>query len=169
MSEFNPELFEKELARFKPAKPPEDFVRRLVETAAVGGLKSNPESAFPSPVSWWTWLRWAAPACAALVTLVGLIAHKPPPHPSLLPLGAGAGGSRPINSNRPLIQADNIEIDRQLISTFDAVGQLPDGEPVRLRCRQWVDGVILRDSARGVVIERQAPRFEIVPVRFETY
>jgi len=56
-----------------------------------------------------------------------------------------------------------------LVATFDAVGQLPDGEPIRLRCRQWRDEVILRDSARGVVIERQSPRLEVVPVKFETY
>ena len=67
------------------------------------------------------------------------------------------------------LRADNVEIDRQLVTSFDTVTQLPNGEPVRLQCREWLDAVVLRDSARGVVIERQVPRFEVVPVRFETY
>jgi hypothetical protein len=49
------------------------------------------------------------------------------------------------------------------------VAHLPNGEPVRFLCREWRDEVILRDPARGIVIERQTPRLEVVPVRFETY
>jgi hypothetical protein len=72
-------------------------------------------------------------------------------------------------SAQPLIKADNLEIDRQLIADFDAVGQLPNGDPVRFRCQQWLDKVWLRDSVAGLVIERTVPRLEIIPVHMETY
>ena len=79
-------------------------------------------------------------------------------------------GPEPIASaDRPLLKADKVEIDRQLVADFDAIARLPSGEPVRFRCQQWMDKVWLRDSAAGLVIERTTPRLEIVPVRFETY
>ena len=68
----------------------------------------------------------------------------------------------------PLLKADKVEIDRQLVADFDAVGKLPSGEPVRFRCQQWMEKVWLRDTAKGVVIEQTTPRLEIVPIRFET-
>jgi len=68
-----------------------------------------------------------------------------------------------------VIKADRVEVDQELLATFDAVTQLPGGEPIRFRCREWKDQVTLHDSARGVVIERREPRLEIIPVRFETY
>lgn len=160
MSEWDPELFEKELAKLKPAKPPEGFMRRMAEEATIAPSQSSSRPA--SPISWWTWLRWAVPATAALAILIAWLGRQP----------GQAVPDRAASAPRlaqPPIKADNIEIDQRLVATFDAIGQLPDGEPVHLRCREWVDGVTLRDSARGVVIERQAPRFEIVPVRFETY
>jgi hypothetical protein len=66
-------------------------------------------------------------------------------------------------------RTDEIEIDRQLVALFDAVAQLPSGQSVRFRCREWADEVVVRDPARGLVIERRAPRLEVVPVSFETY
>ena len=56
-----------------------------------------------------------------------------------------------------------------MVALFDAVAQLPNGQPVRFRCREWADEVVLRDPARGIVIERRTPRLEVVPIRFETY
>ena len=73
------------------------------------------------------------------------------------------------SSARPLLKADKVEIDRQLVAGFDAIARLPSGEPIRFRCQQWMDKVRLRDSGAGLVIERTTPRLEIVPVRFETY
>jgi hypothetical protein len=67
------------------------------------------------------------------------------------------------------LKADDVQIDEQLVSTFDAVAPLPSGEPVRFRCRQWLDEVVLRDSKRGVEVTRRVPRVEVVPVSFETY
>jgi len=68
-----------------------------------------------------------------------------------------------------MIKADDVEIDQRLVSSFDAVAQLPSGLPVRFRCREWADEVVLRDTARGIVIEQRAPRLEVVPVSFEMY
>jgi hypothetical protein len=70
---------------------------------------------------------------------------------------------------QPTIKADAVEIDQQLVAAFDAVARLPDGQPIRFRCREWSDEVVLRDSARGIVIEQRMPRLEVVPVSFETY
>lgn len=67
------------------------------------------------------------------------------------------------------LKADSVQIDRQLVASFDAVARLPGGEPIRFRCREWVDEVVLQDKARGLVVEQRAPRLEVIPVRFETY
>jgi hypothetical protein len=67
------------------------------------------------------------------------------------------------------LKADEVEIDQQLIVAFDAVARLPGGQPIRFRCREWADEVVLTDSAHGVVIEQRTPRLEVVPVSFETY
>ena len=56
-----------------------------------------------------------------------------------------------------------------MVASFDAVARLPGGEPVRFRCREWADDVVVRDPARGIVIERRTPRLEVVPVSIETY
>jgi hypothetical protein len=62
-----------------------------------------------------------------------------------------------------------VQIDQALVWSFDAVARLPSGEPIRFRCREWMDQVVLSDRDRGVVFEQRAPRVEVVPVRFETY
>jgi hypothetical protein len=80
-------------------------------------------------------------------------------------------GSAPPRTARvePTLKADEVVIDRKLLASFDTVANLPDGEPVRFRCREWVDAVTLRDSGRGVEVEQRTPRLEVVPVSFETY
>jgi hypothetical protein len=69
----------------------------------------------------------------------------------------------------PALKADNVELDQQLVASFDAVARLPSGQPVRFRCREWADAVVMRDSASGIVVEQRTPRLEVVPVSFETY
>ena len=101
-------------------------------------------------------LRWLAPAAAVLV--VGAIVWR-----ANLPAG------RPPQTASAPVRADDVQIDQQLVSTFDTVATLPSGEPVRFRCREWMDEVVLRDSRRGVEVARRVPRVEVVPVRFETY
>ena len=79
-----------------------------------------------------------------------------------------AARTRPVAA-RPALAADNVEIDRTLVAAYDAVARLPGGEPVRFRLNEWADDVILRDSARSVVVEQRTPRVEVVPVGFDVY
>jgi hypothetical protein len=74
--------------------------------------------------------------------------------------------TKPVSSP---IKADQLELNRQLVANYDAVGSLPSGEPIRFHCAQWIDKVSLRDSSAGLVIERTTPRLEITPIGFETY
>lgn len=172
------ERFEAELRNAAPARPPAHFLRRLTsevpalvaERRAQAALAAQPARA-EVPVApetirasesavWPTWLplvlRWLAPAAAVLV--VGFIVWR-----ANLPAGHQAQVA-----NTP-VRADNVQIDQQIVSTFDTVATLPSGEPVRFRCREWMDEVVLRDSRRGVEVARRVPRVEVVPVRFETY
>jgi hypothetical protein len=173
--------FEAELRRVRPALPPADFLQRLKsETAAIVAerrAEASPSAPAPQPQqnvvrelddasepgAWSARvalvLRWLAPAAAALAVAAVIWRSSLPavrsPH------------SQP--SAITPVRADDVQIDQQLVSTFDAVAPLPSGEPVRFRCRQWMDEVVLRDSRRGVEVTRRVPRVEVVPVRFETY
>ncbi len=163
MSAFDPERFEKELRRLRPAKPPEDLVHRLAERVAVAEPSQSSPVTFRSFSSWWARLGWAAAAATALVIITAWVAYKA----HRMPLHDQVQVARkPVEAP---MKADQVEINQRLVAAFDAVAQMPDGAPVRLRCREWVDAVVLRDSARGVVVERETPRLEVVPVRFETY
>jgi len=163
MKAFDPERLEQELSKLRPAKTPQDLVRRMSLAAPFAQRHGISRVRFGRFSSWWGGLRWATAATAALAILLSLVYHAPHRtpghnHERLTP--------KPTEAS---LKADNVEINQQLVGSFDAVAQLPDGEPVRLRCREWLDAVVVRDSARGVVIERQAPRLEVVPVRFEIY
>ncbi len=159
-----PELIEAELHRLKPARPPEALLARLAAARPAPRPqregRSQPRVAFDS----WRWLlRWVAPATAAVAIAVTLLVWRWPGadrKPAVLP-GEGL--------TKSALRANAVEFDRELVASFDAVARLPSGEPVRFRCREWTDGVVLRDAARGVVIERRTPRLEVVPVSFETY
>jgi hypothetical protein len=175
------ERFEADLRRVRPALPPSDFLQRLKsETAAVvverraeakpAAPAQQPEKttvrmavSASEPGTWASWmsliLRWLVPAAAVLV--IGAViwrANLPAEHNQRSQQTAGTP-----------VKADDVQIDQQLVSTFDAVAPLPSGEPVRFRCREWMDEVVLRDSRRGVEVTRRVPRVEVVPVRFETY
>jgi negative regulator of sigma E activity len=160
------ERFEAELRGVRPARPPADFLQRLkseapalvterrAELAQADRSAASAKVRSSKPGAWSSWLRpllrWTVPATALLA--VGAIVWQ-----ANLP----AAGSP--------MKADDVRIDQQLVSTFDTVVALPSGEPVRFRCRQWLDEVVLRDSKRGVEVARRVPRVEVVPVRFETY
>ena len=166
------ERFEAHLRSVGPARPPAGFLERLKsETAAlvverraqtaIAGSPAQPErTTAPELFAWSSWLslvlRWLVPATAVLV--VGGIIWK-----ANLPAGRG-----PETAGTP-VRADDVRIDQQLVSTFDTVELLPSGEPVRFRCREWMDEVVLRDSRRGVEVARRVPRVDVTPVPFETY
>ena len=166
MTEFDPSDFEKELKRLKPAAPSPEALGRLSMIPVEKSLCANP---VPPVEGFWSRLfrsYWLVPAAAALVIGAVLLSLQLSSRParSIQKLGTKTAAS----ANHP-IRADQIEIDQQLVTAFDAIARLPDGVPVRFHCREWKDEIVVRDSSRGVVIEREAPRLEVIPVRFETY
>ena len=162
MNEHEHELFEAELLQIRPAKLPDDLAERL--TAAQPSLSRRSEhlARASQQAQRWPLLRWLAPAAASTVGLVAFAIWLNFPEHRTSTSASTAMAS-------PTLRADDVEIDRQLIGTFETVATLPSGEPVRVRCREWMDEVVLRDTAHGVAIERRTPRFEIVPVSFETF
>jgi hypothetical protein len=164
VTDFDAEQFEAELRTLKGARPPQATLDRILTELGTQSKRKRAPAAEPAQVCLWrSVLRWVVPAaCAALIALWYAAGHQHSAKPKT--------GIQPIASTgRPLLRADKVEIDRQLVADFDAVARLPGGEPVRFRCQQWMDKVRLRDTAAGLVIERTTPRLEIVPVRFETY
>ncbi len=114
-----------------------------------------------SAVDWGLVLRWLLPGAAAAAALALVLR---------LGLPAGRLGTEVVKTaETTALKADDVQIDRQLVSSFETVARLPDGEPVRFRCRQWIDEVKLRDKDRGLVIEQRVPRVEVVPVSYEVY
>jgi hypothetical protein len=157
------ELFEAQLRRLKPSRPPEQFLTRMVDAQTV---LPAPRKALSQPNRWadaWWWrLRWLAPVATTAVVVVLLLGRQsrvvdPPQSKSAI---------APV---QPALGADNVEIDRQLVAAYDAVAKMPTGESVRFRCQEWMDQVVLRDSVRGIVIEQRTPHFEAVPVNYDTY
>ncbi len=150
------DLFEAELRRLAPAPPPAELMAKLA--AAI----PQPSTLNPQP-SWQLLLRWLVPAAAAAAVVGVLLVWQSSGPETRLP-------RKPLAAlTHPPLRADNIEIDRQLVAAFDAVARLPGGQPVRFRCREWADEVVLRDPTRRLVIESRTPRLAIVPVSFETY
>jgi hypothetical protein len=172
------ERLEAELQSVRLAGPPSDFMQRLKSEvpalvaerraqiapgapSARAEISVAPETVRASEAGVWpSWLplvlRWLAPAVAVVV--LGAIVWR-----------ANLPASRPPQTASAPVRADDVQIDQQLVSSFDTVATLPSGEPVRFRCREWMDEVVLRDSRRGVEVARRVPRVEVVPVRFETY
>jgi hypothetical protein len=81
----------------------------------------------------------------------------------------GVSNSQPKDASEPGLKADHVEIAQELLSSFDTLARLPGGEPVRFRCREWLDQVTLSDKTQGVVLQERTPRVEVVAVGFETY
>jgi hypothetical protein len=186
------EVLEAELRKLKPAQPPEKLVQQLVvavskrRPARSGGISKaarvlnllyrrfstcfHPDSVgrpadynlaiqqIKNP----RYTRWFG-AGAVAVTIAMALWLRPVAETKM------AAPWTSVAQARPGLKADNVEIDRKLLTSFDAVARLPGGEPVRFRCREWVDQVVLRDSRRGVVVEQRTPHLEVVPVGFETY
>ncbi|HWI57455.1 MAG TPA: hypothetical protein VNZ22_09525 [Bacillota bacterium] len=156
---------EADLQRLKPAQPSEAFLARLAGSLPPAPTEPAPAAALGwHAAEWWRWLRWLAPAAATVViAVIGFLLWNAPrpkhasPAPSL------------AQSVPPPLTADAVEIDQSQVASFDALGHLPDGAPVRFHCREWTDKVVVRDSARGILIEQRTPRLEIVKVSFDTY
>jgi hypothetical protein len=111
-------------------------------------------------VDFFVGLRWVMAATPVVVAAILFFRMASRP-------GGDPRKSSPTGS--PTSKPNAVQVDHALVSSFDAVAELPDGEPVRFRCRKWMDDVVMRDPSSGVVIEHSSPRLEVVPVRFETY
>ena len=162
MIESEQDRLERELRELAPAKLPDEFSERLSNAWNPGNPVPAPRQRARASVDRLSWLRWLAPAAAAVAAALALVAHsrhemrgnRTPSTPSVEPAA---------------LNASDVEIDRRLVASFNAVATLPGGEPVQVQCREWMDQVVLRDAARGVAIQQRTPRFEIIPVRFETF
>jgi len=163
--------FEAELRRTRPASPPEDFWSRLL--AAARPTKASPLALKPAPVALGLQrvLRFLIPATG--LALASILAWR-----GTLQPGKSAGIPKatspppvavPSFTSTPPLNRDEVQIDQNLISSFDTLAKLPSGEPVRLQCREWMDKVTLSDKTRGLVLEERTPRVEIVLLGSETY
>ena len=161
MNDFDPDSFEAELRTLQPAQPDRESLRRIragLPGAVCIGRMERPAT---FPLSTARLMRWLLPASLAVAACAALLAghwggFQKPRQPA------------PIAATAPL-KADHVEIDRQWLTDFDAIGTLPSGQPVRFRCEQWMEKVRIRDSSTGLVLERTAPRLEIVPVKLDVY
>jgi hypothetical protein len=112
-------------------------------------------------------LRFLIPATAAAALMVVAwrlsVQQKKPSVASVSKTSASS------ISTPSALRADEVQIDQDLVSSFDALARLPGGEPVRFQCRQWIDRVTLSDKEHGLVLEERTPRVEVVAVGYETY
>jgi len=131
----------------------------------------TPQSRNPAGLpGWFELLRWLAPAAVAVIIFT--VWRSDRAHT------AAAGkmvDGKPVaittttaTTNAPL-RANGVQVDQKLVSSYDAVAQLPSGEPVRFRVQKWEDQVVLKDKNRGLLVQESVPRWEVVPVRYETY
>ncbi len=156
----DPELesLETELRSLSPAQPPPELVERLMAARPTPSEAPNARPARPR-MTWADVLNWFVPATAVGALVIGgfvLLTLRAPQTPGSLTTAASA-------------PHESVEIDRQLLVSYDAIAELATGEPVRFHCREWDEKVVVRDPARGIAIERRIPRLEVTPVSFETY
>ena len=161
MNEHEQERYEAELRRTPPARLPDQFMARLraAKPCAEPTRREHRQPVAIMPDGWRLW-RWLTPALAVAVAglLVVRANFKAGNSVEKAPLAATFG-----------LKADDVQVDQQLVSSFDVVAKLPGGEPVRFHCRKWNDQLVVTDPNDGVEVEQNSPRVEVVPVRFETY
>ena len=164
MNELETAQFEKELRRLKPVRPPELFADRLQATVAKAIQTPTAPQRRRSPQgnAWAALLRWLVPT--ATVAAAVMLAVRQIPE-----LDGPSGGRAGLGSSAFALRADDVQLNQNLVASYDVVGVMPGGEPVRFRCHEWSDAMTLRDSSRGLEVEQRTPRWEVTPVRFETY
>lgn len=166
MTELEQEELVAELRQIKPAKLPEDLMVRL-RTIELDNPAPAPRTIAPSPLapSFLQLLRWLIPVTAAvLITAVIWRGKEGPTEAASRTNSQVAASMAPEN-----FEADIVEIGKDLVSSFDAVATLPGGEPVRFRCQQWINKVVVDDEKKGLLVESRMPRVVVIPVGLETY
>ena len=155
------EQFESELRRVAPAPVPADLMDRLRSSKTFSLTASRPEPRRGHRmIDIFMGLRWLVAATSVVVAAILFLRLESPPDSAARKSNSAAS---------PANQANAVQVDHALVNSFDAVAELPSGEPVRFRCSQWRDDVVMRDPSHGMVIEQSIPRMEVVAVRFETY
>jgi hypothetical protein len=160
------ERIAEELRRISPAQAPAELMERLREATrtSANAAKRPASRSVPGWAAWlagWRWALAAAPVAAAVMVFARMGAR-----PERVPV---TGPGKAFTAAPSGIKPNAVEFDHDLVSTYDAVAELPGGEAVRFRCRKWMDDVVWRDPSRGMEIRQSSPRLEVVPVRFETY
>ncbi len=162
MNEQELESFEAELRAFQPAPTPPELLARLDAARPSALPPARPQATrrvgWPA-LSFW---RWFAPATAFAVLALAFAIWQ-------WPHGSPAGLEKAVKVTPSSPSPEIVEIDRELVSSYDAIAELSSGVPVRFNCQPWEDKFVFRDRLRGIAIERTTPRLEIVPVSFETY
>lgn len=160
MTEQEQQKFENDMRRVAPAAAPEELTDRL-HAARPSAQPANPVR--PNRISgsydWLVSLRWLVAATPVIIAVIAIVRIESRPHIVATKPDAAAAG----------ITANDVRVDHALVSSYDAVAQLPNGEPVRFRCNKWMDDVVMKDKSHGLVIQQSSPRVEVIPVRFETY
>ena len=163
MSDHEQEKFEAQLRQLKPGKLPENLATRI-QDAVSSRSQSSTEPRRVTP-GFLQILRWLVPATAAVIVTALLWQHQQ---------NSGEQGVSSVDLQEGFVAAaplkpDNVQIGKELVSSFDVVATLPGGEPVRFRCQQWLTTVVVDDAKRGLLMESRSPRVVVVPVGFETY
>ena len=167
MTDHEQERFEASLRQLKPGKLPDDLVARVQSAvSSKPNLASSTARQGPSFPSFVQILRWLVPATAVLLVSV-LFWYRQQVSIEQNPSGLALKDSP--REGPALLKADNVEIGKELVSSFDAVATLPGGEPVRFRCQQWINRVVVDDEKQGLLVESRMPWVVVVPVGFETY
>jgi hypothetical protein len=160
MNEEEQRKMEAQLRQCFPARLPEQLMARIFAGQSCYQHQATLQPRNPAGLpGWFGVLRWLAPAAVAVV--IFMVWRK-----ERLPTGkAEATRGKPVAA----LNANGVQLNEKLVSSFDAVAQLPSGEPVRFRVQKWQDNVVVKDKARGLLVSESAPRWEVVPVGFETY
>jgi len=148
------------LRQIAPAAAPLDLLARLRAATVEARPVPRPTSRRPAPWAQWTmlWRGLLMAGPAAAVVLLLWFAWQPTPRPA-----------RPATPAAAAINPRTVSVGHSLLASFDTVAQVPGGAPVRFRCREWRDDVVIHDGAHGMVVSQSIPRVELIPLRFETY
>src|SRR5258708_1710796 len=109
MSDFEPELFEKQLTKLRPAKAPDALIRRMVNRASMPQPEHEALGILRRFGCWWHWLRWAAGATIAIAMVIAFLGYRPTRtlvHNQTQPA---------VNSAKTSLKVDNVELDQRLV------------------------------------------------------